>query len=239
MAAAPSKSSQKAKNVALALLAIWSIVSLVVIVVWATSPDLKSSAQCRAELQDTKEKMEGARVVWGKDRVALEEKVEEERDKQERLAAKNLLLLGQLHAANGSLEECRHDSVILNMNISVLQENVEQLREKEVNLTSQLDLKEEHIDTLEQNLTQAVHLTQSCYSLKDAAQSQMSAAQIQTKACESKQQYLQKLLHKCKSPEPSPTEDTLCTCSPEFSATARLFGGMYCGPGKEAEPGQT
>nr|XP_019968097.1 PREDICTED: calcium/calmodulin-dependent protein kinase type II subunit beta-like [Paralichthys olivaceus] len=109
--AAPSKSSQKAKNVAIALLALWSIVSLIVIVVWATSPDLKSSAQCRAELQDIREKLEGAKVVWGKDRVALEEKVEKEREEQVRLTANNVLLLGRLNATNTSLEECRQENV--------------------------------------------------------------------------------------------------------------------------------
>ncbi|XP_034438203.1 uncharacterized protein si:ch211-1a19.3 [Hippoglossus hippoglossus] len=206
--AAPSKSSQKAKNVAIALLALWSIVSLVVIVVWATSPDLKSSAQCRVELQDTREKLEGAKVVWGKDRVALEEKVEEEREQQARLTADNRLLLGRLDATNASLEECRQENVVLNRNISLLQDEVEQLLQTETNLTTQLGLKEDHIDALQQNLTQTSHQTESCFSLKDAAQSQMVAAQIQTKACESNQQYLQKQLHKCKAGDSQPPQQT-------------------------------
>lgn len=44
------------------------------------------------------------------------------------------------------------------------------------------------------NLTQAVHQTETCLSLKAAADSQMLAAQSMTKACESKQQYLEKQL---------------------------------------------
>ncbi|CAB1421947.1 unnamed protein product [Pleuronectes platessa] len=199
--AAPSKSSQKAKNVAIALLALWSIVSLVVIVVWATSPDLKSSAQCRLELQDTREKLEGAKVVWGQDRVALEEKVEEEREQQARLTADNLLLLGRLNATNTSLGACLQENGVLKWNLSLRQDEVERLLQTESNLTAQLGLKEDHIDALQQNLTQTSHQTESCFSLKDAAQSQMVAAQIQTRACESNQQYLQRQLHKCNAAE--------------------------------------
>lgn len=95
----------------LALLALWSIISLVIIVVWATSPDLKSSAQCRAELQDLTEKLEGAKVVWNKNKQALEELVEAEREKQERQRAEILLLLGRLNATNVTLEECLQEKV--------------------------------------------------------------------------------------------------------------------------------
>lgn len=109
--AASSKSSQTAKNVAIALLALWSIISLIVIVVWATSPDLKSSAQCRKELQDATEKLEGAKVVWSKNKVALEELVEAGREVQARQKAEILLLLGHLNATNATLEECRQENV--------------------------------------------------------------------------------------------------------------------------------
>ena len=111
--AASSKSSQTAKNVVLALLALWSIVSLIVIVVWATSPDLKSAAQCRHELQETTEKLEGAKVVYYKNKVALEELVEASREKQERQRQEILLLLGRLNATNITLEECRQENVSL------------------------------------------------------------------------------------------------------------------------------
>lgn len=196
--AAASKSSQTAKNVVLALLALWSVVSLIVIVVWATSPDLKSSAQCRSELQDVTEKLEGAKVVWNKNKVALEEQVEEAREEQARQAANILLLLGRLNATNATLEECRQENLVLKGNISILQEEVEQLYQTEANLTAQLSLQEDQIEVLQQNLTQAFHQTESCFSLKAAAQSQMLAAQSQTRACESSQQFLQKQLQKCK-----------------------------------------
>lgn len=95
----------------LALLALWSIISLVVIVVWATSPDLKSSAQCRAELQELTEKLEGTKVVFNKNKQALEEMLETEREKQEQQRAKILLLLGHLNATNVTLEECLLEKV--------------------------------------------------------------------------------------------------------------------------------
>lgn len=111
MAANTSKSSQKAKNVVLALLALWSIISLIVIVVWATSPDLKSSKQCRAELQDMTEKLEGAKVVWSKNQKALEELVEAGREELDQQRAEIRLLLGRINATNTTLEECRQEKV--------------------------------------------------------------------------------------------------------------------------------
>ncbi|KAM8746032.1 uncharacterized protein AB9X84_017032 [Acanthopagrus schlegelii] len=199
--AAASKSSQKAKNAVIALLLLWSIISLIVIVVWATSPDLKSSAQCRAELREVTEKLEGSKVLYHKDKVALEEQVEAEREETNRQRAEILLLLGRLNTTNITLEECHQENLVLTGNISVLQENIEQLRQTEANLTAQLGLKEDLIEALQQNVTQTVHETTSCFSLKDAAESQMLAAQSQTKACESKQQYLNKQLQKCKEGE--------------------------------------
>lgn len=95
----------------LALLVLWSIISLVIIVVWATSPDLKSSAQCRAELQEANVKLEGANVVWKKNKQALEELVETEREKQEQQRAEILLLLERLNATNVTLEECLQEKV--------------------------------------------------------------------------------------------------------------------------------
>lgn len=109
--AAPSKSSQTAKNVVLALLALWSIVSLIVIVVWATSPDLKPSVLCRAELQNLTKNMEKDRVRWEKDKEALEEKVLKEREKVGQQKVEILLLHGRLNATNTSLEECQQETV--------------------------------------------------------------------------------------------------------------------------------
>uniref|UniRef100_UPI0037E89FFF IgA receptor n=1 Tax=Semicossyphus pulcher TaxID=241346 RepID=UPI0037E89FFF len=204
----PSKSSQTAKNVVIALLLLWSIISLIVIVVWSTSPDLKSSAQCRAELQDKTEKLEGVKVVCRKDKVALEEQVEAEREEQAKQRAEILLLLGHLNATNVTLEECRQENLVLKGNVSVLQEDIEQLRLTEANLTAQLRLQEDHIDTLQENVTQATHQTEACVSLRAAAESQMLAAQSQKRACESGQQYLKKQLLKCKVEDSEAPEQT-------------------------------
>lgn len=115
MAAGVSKSSQKVKNVVLGLLALWSIISLVVIVVWATSPDLKGSAECRAELQEVTEKLEGAKVVWNKNKVALEELVEAERQQQQQQRVEISLLLQNLSAINSTLGECRQEQVRISL----------------------------------------------------------------------------------------------------------------------------
>lgn len=103
--------SQKVKNGVLALLVLWSIISLVVIVVWATSPDWKGSAKCRAELQEAKETMEGGKVVWNNNKVALEELLEVEREKLDQQRAEISLLLERLSATNSTLEECRQEQV--------------------------------------------------------------------------------------------------------------------------------
>lgn len=101
------------KNGVLGLLALWAIISLVVIVVWATSPGLKGSAACRAELQEVTEKLEGAKVVWNKDKVALEELLEAERQQQEQQRAEISLLLLRLGAINSTLEERQQEQVRL------------------------------------------------------------------------------------------------------------------------------
>ncbi|KAM7409792.1 hypothetical protein PAMA_001335 [Pampus argenteus] len=206
-----SKSSQTTKNVLLALALIWSVVSLIIIVVWATSPDMKSSAKCRAELQKMTENLEATQQSWRKDKVALEEQVEEGRAELAREKASYQLLQALLNTTNTTLEECRQENLLLNRNISTLQEEVEQLHQTEANLTARLRLQEDHIEVLQQNLTQAFHQTESCFSLKEAAQSQMLAAQSQTKACQSSQHYLQKQLQKCKLVESEATEQTQCT----------------------------
>ncbi|KAM8874553.1 uncharacterized protein AB9W97_015826 [Spinachia spinachia] len=206
------------KNVALAVLSLWSLISLIVIVVWATSPDRKSSVTCRAELRDATEQMEGAKVVCAKNQVALEEQLEEARQELGHQSAEILLLLGRLNATNATLEECRQENVALNGNISVLHQRVEQLRQAEANLTARISLQEEHIEVLQQNLTQASHRAESLSSLKAAAENHMQAAQSATRACRSSEEFLQKKLLKCKEgPEATPKpqkEPSSSTSSP-------------------------
>ncbi|XP_071396939.1 centriolin [Centroberyx affinis] len=193
-----SKSPQTVRNIVIVVLALWSVISLIIIVVWATSPDMKSASQCRAELQEARVKLEGARVVWAKDKAALEEIVHEEREARSRQRDQIQGLLLRLAAANASLDECRQETVVLWGNVTVLEQQVELHRQTEANLTAHIALQRDHIEVLQQNMTQAFHQTQSCFSLNAAAESQMQAAQSQTKACQSSKQYLEKQLLKCK-----------------------------------------
>lgn len=194
----PSKSSQKAKNVVIALLSIWSIVALIVIVVWSTSPDLKGASQYRTELQEMTEKLEGTKVVCSKNKVALEEMLQEAREQQERQRAKIMLLLDVINSTNLTLAECRQENVNLGVNISALLDEVELLHQRETNLTAQLQQQEELVEVLQHNMTLANLQTEACHSKKAAAESQMLAAQSETRACESSQVYLQKQLQKCR-----------------------------------------
>ncbi|KAK2835095.1 hypothetical protein Q5P01_015579 [Channa striata] len=229
--AASSKSSQRGKNVVIALLTLWSIISLIIIVVWATSPGMKSVAQCNKDLTDAQVRMEGCMNMWEKDKIALEEKVEREREEKDRKSVEIMLLLGRLNATNASLEECRQETVVLMGNISALQDDNEQLRQTEANLTAQIRLQQDHIELVQQNLTQAFHKTESCLSLKTAAESQMLAAQSQTRACESQQQYLQRQLAKCKPDSARSASDNL---SPRWGNG--WFDSKHRGPGWGQSP---
>ncbi|CAB1324571.1 unnamed protein product [Coregonus sp. 'balchen'] len=195
---ASSKSSQTTRNIVIACLALWSVISLIIIVVWATSPDMKSASQCRAELQTLTEKHEGARVVYAKNKAALEEMVEEGRANQTRQLRETERLLERLGQTNVSLDDCRQENVILGGNITVLEKEIGMHKEIEANLTSEIMLNQEHIEFLQENLTQASHKWESCVALHSAAESRRIAAESQTKACESSKLYLQKQLQRCK-----------------------------------------
>ncbi|MEQ2294400.1 hypothetical protein AMECASPLE_003523, partial [Ameca splendens] len=82
--------------------------------------------------------------------------------------------------------------VALAENVTALQEDIRLLQQKEANLTEKLSLQEEHIEALQVNLTEAVHQNNSWFSLKEAAEIQLTAAQSQTKACEARKQLLEK-----------------------------------------------
>lgn len=52
----------------------------------------------------------------------------------------------------------------------------------------------DQVELLQENVTQLLHQTASCFSLQMAAESQKLAAESQTKACESSKNFLQKQL---------------------------------------------
>ncbi|XP_047231197.1 uncharacterized protein si:ch211-1a19.3 [Girardinichthys multiradiatus] len=222
------KNTQKVQIGVIGLLVVWSIISIIIIVVWATSPDLKGSAQCRAELRDMTTKLEGAKVQFRENKMALEEQVLEAREDQDQLKRKILLLERHLNTTNTMLEKCQQKNVALAMNVTALQEDIRLLQQKEANLTEKLSLQEEHIEALQVNLTEAVHQNNSWFSLKEAAESHVLAAQSQTKACEARKQLLEKQIQKCKTAESETQQDKgqsgSSAPSPSNTATAPLAG---------------
>ncbi|KAG7487871.1 hypothetical protein MATL_G00028030 [Megalops atlanticus] len=196
---ASSKSSQTTRSIVIAFLALWSVISLIIIVVWATSPDMKNASQCRAEIEDLNKKHEDIKATWLKDKIALEEMVEAGRENQTTMRREIDVLTGRLNDTNTTLSACQEENVILNGNVTALENEVEAHVKTEANLTAEVELQKERIEFLEQNLTQIFHQQESCKALLTAAKSQQQAAESQMNACESSKQYVQKQLQKCKT----------------------------------------
>lgn len=110
---AASKSSHTVRNLIFAVLTLWSIIALIIIVVWATSPDLKGASECNANLKTLKEKFAKEKDVWSKDRHALEELVGQGRLNQSLLLTRIDQLKDQLQSLNQSLESCQQQNVSL------------------------------------------------------------------------------------------------------------------------------
>lgn len=108
-----SKSSQTTRNIVIACLALWSIISLIIIVVWATSPEMKGASQCRTEMQALRERHEGAKVVWNKDRKALEELVRQGWRNQTALQKQIDEQKNQIQSLNVSLNTSQQENVSL------------------------------------------------------------------------------------------------------------------------------
>ncbi|KAA0707876.1 hypothetical protein E1301_Tti009646 [Triplophysa tibetana] len=189
-----SKSSQTARNIVIALLAIWSIISIIIIVVWATSADMKSASKCRAELQELQEKHEGAKVVWTKDRKALEDLVRQGWRNQSVLQRQIEQQKEQMRFLNLSLEASQQENIILNGNITDLKGKIEEYKVIVGNLSTEISLQKDHIEGLEHNLTLKAQELDSCGALQIAAAQLQNAAEKQHKACETSKQFLQKQL---------------------------------------------
>ncbi|XP_019711343.1 uncharacterized protein LOC109506808 [Hippocampus comes] len=198
-AAAGSKSGGMGTGTKAALLALalWSLISLVVIVVWSTSPDLKSSARCRQDLRQSHEKILGAEALWARDKDELERRLAAAHERLERHEAALALLDGRLRLANRTLDACVAREAVLLANISVLREEAALLLQTQLNLTDQLQREEDHAEALQHNLTQSDHRAAACSSLKAAADSLAAAAQTQTRACDADREFLRKQLVKC------------------------------------------
>ncbi|CAN9500840.1 unnamed protein product [Ophioblennius macclurei] len=194
-------SSCSGQNVALAVLSIWSLASLITIVVWSTSPDLKGSARCRTDLRQAAVELEGQRAVWGNERAELERQLEASRAEQELLQQRAILLLKEQERSNATLEECQQLTMLLQGNISALLDEREVQRQQLANLSALIVVQEERVLFLEHNATQALMATAACERLHAAAQHQAAAAVTQTKACRAHQDFLQHRLVACKTAE--------------------------------------
>lgn len=203
-----SKSPGLCLKTALVVLSLWFVASVVTIVVWATAPDFKSAAQCRSELEDLRVRHEGSKVVCQKNQEALEQMVRQEREEQEKLKENIAVLLREVNETNATLQGALQERIVLLTNITVLQDMVETLQQKEANLTIELQEKQDEVDVLELNVTQTQLQTLACFSLREAAQAQTKAAETQLQACESQQGYLNKQLLKCKVPESESSRQT-------------------------------
>ncbi|XP_077389964.1 uncharacterized protein LOC144026819 [Festucalex cinctus] len=198
-AAAASKSGKMGggTKAALLVLALWSLISLVVIVVWSTSPDLKSSARCRQDLRESREKVAGAEALWARDKDELQRRLERARERLEWQEAALEALRRRLAIANRTLDDCRAREAVLMANVSALQAEAELQQRTQLNLTNQLRHQQDHAEALEHNLTQSGHLVAACSSLKAAADNHAAAAHTQTLACEANREFVRKQLVKC------------------------------------------
>lgn len=102
---ARSGSAHNTCNWIIALLALWSMVSLIVIVVWATWPPLAGITQCRAAQQALIEKMEGAKVMKEKEQEVLKSALKLRLENQTKLQEELGSLRESQRKTDGSLTE--------------------------------------------------------------------------------------------------------------------------------------
>ncbi|XP_076151882.1 uncharacterized protein LOC143135034 [Alosa pseudoharengus] len=193
-----SKSSQNTCNFLLAFLALWSMTSLVVIIVWATWPYMRSLSQCEAARQTAVEKIEGARVVREKDEGVLRAQLSSSSENQTALRRELGIIMERLRETNVSLMDSLQEKEALKENITTLKSDVEMHMTLQKNVSSVLVWQEAHIDTLQANLTWSLHQWDSCNALISAAKSQQVAAESQNKACKSTTAYISKQLNACR-----------------------------------------
>ncbi|XP_066503854.1 outer dynein arm-docking complex subunit 1 isoform X1 [Hoplias malabaricus] len=194
-----SKSSQTTRNIVIAFLALWSIVSLIVIVVWATSPDMKGASQCRAELRVLQEKFDREKAVWTDDRQALEHMVRQSWLNQSLLLNLTAQLKDTINILNESLDMRLKQNAMLHENITWLKSEVELHEAIEANLTANISKQKDLIEDLQLNLTQAQSTLESCTVQNQAAQLLQKAAEKERDTCKTRIQYMEKQLTKCQN----------------------------------------
>uniref|UniRef100_A0A8C1UGY3 Si:dkey-57k2.6 n=1 Tax=Cyprinus carpio TaxID=7962 RepID=A0A8C1UGY3_CYPCA len=193
---ARSNSAQNACNWIMALLALWSMVSLIIILVWATWPPLAGVTQCREAQRALIEKMEGAKVMKEKEQAVLKSALKLSLENQTKLQEELGNLLEGQRTTDASLTDSLRlkvsEKLILKKNLTALENQRFMHQSEHARLFSELAQQEALSEILWVNLTSESHHLDSCAALQDAARSQQVAAESQRKACESETAYLDK-----------------------------------------------
>ncbi|XP_048831759.1 uncharacterized protein si:ch211-1a19.3 [Brienomyrus brachyistius] len=198
-----SKSSKTTCNIVMAILVIWSIISLIIIIVWATSPEIKDVNKCRTELEAKVQEYTSTSAVWVQDRKALEEHIEKSREREAQLSQDISRLWESQRKTNESLKISMEENVILRDNITVLENETERQRELVKNLTSEITAHKEKLEDLQYNLTQAFHLMESCEASWAAAIHHQRAAESRLNALNTSHMSLLNQLNRCKKDDSS------------------------------------
>ncbi|MCJ8731908.1 hypothetical protein PDJAM_G00204630 [Pangasius djambal] len=173
------------------------MVSVVVIVVWATWTPRAGAGQCEARRHALLENAEGARVVWERERQTSERERALSTDTQTQLQREIHSITHTITHTNQMLTHHLHTQAVLRENLTALQNEVQQYKRAVAKLTTEHTHCTELIEELQVNLSREQHQLDSCSSLCDAVRSRYAAAESQRKACEIHTNYLHTQVEKC------------------------------------------
>ncbi|XP_063076208.1 uncharacterized protein LOC134466240 isoform X1 [Engraulis encrasicolus] len=201
MAGPPKSPRSNACNLLLSSLGLWSCVSLVVIIVWATWPSTRDHNHrlCEAAKQTAIEKCAGVMAFRDRDRRAFEEQLDSSRQAQASLKAELEAVAGRVEEAEVALLTSLQKKETMKDHIATLETAIETHMAQQKNLSSIQASQTAHTHSLQTNLTWNIHHCASCEALVSAANSGQMAAESQNKACISANKYLTKRLNTCRS----------------------------------------
>ncbi|XP_060782879.1 uncharacterized protein LOC132890102 [Neoarius graeffei] len=180
-----------------AVLALWSMVSVVVIVAWATWTPRAGTGQCETQQHALLENTEGARVMRERETETAERERQINTDTQTRLQQEIHNITHTITHTNQLLTHHLHTQAVLRENLTALQKEVQQYKHAVDKLTTEHTHCTALIEELQVNLLSEQHQLDSCSSLCDAARSRYAATESQRKACEIHTKYLHTQLEKC------------------------------------------
>ncbi|XP_055057667.2 uncharacterized protein [Misgurnus anguillicaudatus] len=196
---ARSSSAQNTYKWVTAFLMLWSMASLIVIVVWVTWSPKASIEQCRAEQQALIKEMEEAKVVKENEENDFKSTLKLSSENQTELQEELETIHKDQRETKASLAESLNLRMTLKKNLTAL-ENIRILHLDEYKgLSSMLAQQQALIETLWMNVSSEAHHLDSCAALRDAANSQQMAAESQRKACQTQTTYLAKQLENCRT----------------------------------------